>query len=260
MAIHQCIEQSPTMEGVYLLSPYMPECTHEEAYLQVRTKEDRVMSDDLVNLLPDLPDGTPHAQEWQLRKQTANRFCLDLAQSQTTTRILDLGCGNGWFSAKMTALPQVYVVGLDLNLPELQQAQKLFGSPKLTFCYGDILTGLFTPESFDRVVLNAACQYFPSIEKLVTVLFDVLTPTGEIHILDSPFYESQDVESARKRTQAYYQQLGHPEMAHYYFHHTFQELAPYSPIYKYRKASIWQRLLRQNRSQFPWVVIRKKRE
>lgn len=251
------IDQAPTSEGVYLLSPYIPERTHEEAYLQVRAKENRVLSDEYVKMLPDVPSDFPQMQEWSLRKETAERFCRDLAQQKAPVQILDLGCGNGWFSAKMAAIPQTNVIGLDLNLPELQQAKRLFGNYNLTFCYGDILTGLFAAESFNKVVLNASCQYFPSIKQLISTLFDVLTPTGEIHILDSPFYEVNDVESARKRTMDYYQRMGHPEMAQHYFHHTFQDLTPYSPVYKYKKGAVWQRLFTKNRSPLPWIILRK---
>ncbi|MVM30915.1 methyltransferase domain-containing protein [Spirosoma sp. HMF4905] len=255
--LRQFLEQMPTASGVWLLSTYVPDHTHEEVYLQVRTKENRVLSDELVRQLPDLPKGAPHYAEWQLRKQTAERFCTDLAQVKKPLQILDLGCGNGWFSAKLAKISQVRVVGLDLNLPELQQAHRLFSQENLLFCYGDILTVLFQPQSFDKVVLNAAIQYFHPIDQLIEALFRLLMPGGEIHILDSPFYEIDEVENARQRTADYYQQLGYPAMARFYFHHTFQRIAPYSPVYKNKNESFWKRLFTKNQNPFPWIIIKK---
>ena len=243
-------------EGVWLLTHYVPEQTHEEAYLKVREKEGRILSDEEVKQLPYLPKIRHNYQEWQLRKQTSERFISFLNEKKTPIRVLDVGCGNGWFTAKIAALAHIKVIGLDLNLPELEQAQRLFGNSTTAFCYGNIFENGFKKESFDKVVLNASIQYFPSLDLLFSALFRVLKPNGEIHILDSPFYQIQEVQKAKERTVAYYQSMGYPEMAAHYFHHTFQDIAVFSPIIQPEKYSFWDKLRRNPQSPFQWIVVR----
>ena len=244
-------------KGVLMLSEYSPKSTHEAIYLALREKEDRILSDELVKMLPDLPPSHTLYEEWQLRKDTANRFCEFLKKKKKPLKILDLGCGNGWFSAKMAAIENVEVVGLDLNLPELQQAQKLFGHENLQFVYGNIFENLFENQSFDLVVINAAIQYFPSVSDLFQRLFKMLKSDGEIHVLDSPFYEKNQIENAKKRTLTYYQSMGYSEMTEFYFHHTFEDLQPFSPIYDKPKFQLLNKILRKAKNPFVWVKVTK---
>lgn len=250
-------KQIQNAKGVWLLCNYVPARTHEEAYLKVREKEGRILSDEEVKQLPDLLKKHPKYEEWQLRKQTVNQFIPFLDEEKKPLRVLDVGCGNGWFTAKMASVSNVKVVGLDLNLPELEQAQRLFGNSTTAFCYGNIFEEVFKKESFDKVVLNASIQYFPSLDLLFSALFRVLKPDGEIHILDSPFYQTGEGQKAKERTAAYYQSMGCPEMAAYYFHHTFQDLAAFSPVIQPKKISLWDKIQRKPQSPFQWIVIRK---
>lgn len=251
--LEHILEKKPikNSKGVWLLTDYVPAQTHEEAYLKVREKEGRILSDEEVKQLPDLPRIRHNYQEWQLRKQTSERFISFLNDEKKPLQVLDVGCGNGWFTAKMAYLADIKVVGLDLNLPELEQAQRLFGNSATAFCYGNIFEEVFKDESFDKVVLNASIQYFPVLDLLFSALFRVLKPNGEIHILDSPFYRTQDVQKAKERTAAYYQSMGCPEMAAHYFHHTFQDLAAFSPVIQPKKYSFWDKIRRKPQSPFP---------
>lgn len=243
---------------LWLLTDYVPAQTHEEAYLKVREKEERILSDEEVKQLPDLSKKHPKYREWQLRKQTSERFISFLNDEKKPLRVLDVGCGNGWFTSKIASFPNIKAVGLDLNLPELEQAQRLFGNSTTAFCYGNIFENGFKKESFDKVVLNASIQYFPSLDLLFSALFRVLKPNGEIHILDSPFYQIQEVQKAKERTATYYQSMGCPEMAAHYFHHTFQDLAAFSPIIQPKKYSFWDKIQRKPQSPFQWIVVRKR--
>jgi SAM-dependent methyltransferase len=242
--------------GVWLLTDYTPTQTHEETYLKVREKEGRILSDEEVTQLPDLPKNRQNYREWLLRKQTSERFISFLKNEKKLLRVVDIGCGNGWFTAKMASFPHTKVVGLDLNLPELEQAQRLFGNEDTAFCYGNLFEDVFKRDSFDKAVLSASIQYFPSLDLLFSALFRVLKPDGEIHILDSPFYQTQEVQKAKERTEAYYQSMGCPEMAAHYFHHTFQDLAAFSPIIRPKKHSFWDRIRRKPQSPFQWIVVR----
>ncbi|MFN8348952.1 MAG: class I SAM-dependent methyltransferase [Spirosomataceae bacterium] len=245
-------------QGVWLLTEHIPVQTHEAAYLKVREKEGRILQDEEVKQLPSLSEKHPNYREWQLRKQTVDRFISFLKQESKPLRILDVGCGNGWFTAKMTSLAPTKAVGLDLNLPELEQAQRLFGNSVTSFCYGDIFEDVFEKESFDKVVLSASIQYFPSLTALFSTLFPLLKPNGEIHILDSPFYKADELQPAKERTAAYYQSMGCSEMTAFYYHHTLEELAEFSPVITSLSYSIRHLLLRKPKSPFPWIMLKKK--
>jgi hypothetical protein len=88
-----------------------------------------------------------------------------------------------------------------------------------------------------------------------------LRQEGEIHVLDSPLYRDQDVESAVERSREYYSKLGFPEMAKQYFHHTFSPLKVFCPTILYEPHSSLLKLkhfLNKADSPFPWLSIQKK--
>ena len=53
-------------------------------------------------------------------------------------KILDVGCGNGWFSGQLAAIASAKVYALDLNRMELEQAARIFNLHNLILCYGNI--------------------------------------------------------------------------------------------------------------------------
>ena len=115
-------------------------------------------------------------------------------------RAIDVGCGNGWFSNTLT-LNNNEVVGLDINSLELEQAARVFKKEKLAFVYGNLFK-INEPfiNQFDLIVLNASIQYFSDINELVTKLKTFLKPSGEINIIESPFYYKKESIDDKKRT------------------------------------------------------------
>ena len=92
------------------------------------------------------------------------------------------------------------MVGVDINRPELEQAERVFAAANLEFRYHDLLHDELESEKFEVVTINAAAQYFPDFDQLVERCFLHLAPGGELHILDTPFYLSRDVRQAEERT------------------------------------------------------------
>jgi len=147
-----------------------------------------------------------------------------LVTSNSTLRILDLGCGNGWMANKLAENSNWDVWAVDLNQVELEQGARLFGRENLRFAYADVLMGELPEKNFDVIVLAASVQYFQNLETLVVALRKLLNFNGAIHILDSPFYKKEVLRAAaRQRTLGYYTQLGVPEMAEFYHHHLWSE-------------------------------------
>ena len=231
-----------------------------DLYLRVREKEGRLYSDDIVRNLPSIPASHPTAGEWKARSASASRLSRYLARFPGQRRILDLGCGNGWLANLLSASGRS-VVGLDQNRYELMQAARVFSSSTdLLFVESDIFSAPFEKEVFDFVIIASSLQYFSQVAVLLETLGHYLKPEAEIHIIDSPLYRDDQVESAIKRSREYYAGLGFPEMADFYFHHALSTLAHFRPVVHYQPEPAIQRLkrlLRQADSPFPWISISK---
>ena len=196
--------------------------TKEELYISVRNAEHRVISDEILKVLPYPPQYYVHYDEWHIRARSFERFSHSLKKK--SLNILDLGCGNGWMANKLYQSGH-RVTGVDINLVELEQAVKVFGSnERLQWVYTDILKDGVTNYPFDLIVLGASCQYFHDITALTNTLRNLLVPDGTIHLLDSFFYTKSDVGAAVQRTKDYYLNIGYPQMAEYYHHHLSEDL------------------------------------
>ena len=224
----------------------------EDIYLKTRKLEGRVYKDSEAKDLPDVNAIHQHSREWKLRKKSSSRFVSYLKQQPEIHKILEIGCGNGWFSALMAReFEERTFIGFDLNKEELEQADRIFNYPNLEFVYADIFEDLPGSYShFDLIVLPSSVQYFRNLSVLLGRL-KVLT--REIHILDSHFYDREDLFDARQRSFTYYDDLGVPEMADLYFHHSREELMKFDPEYLYRpKKGLVGRIFSDP---FPWVKI-----
>lgn len=231
-----------------------PSDRFEKMYLKAREKEGRVYSVEQIQKLPQVDKTHPHAAEWEVRTKSLKAFLNYLDQREDVQRILEIGCGNGWFAAAIAAqFPEVNVVGCDLNMLELKQAEEAFNLENLDFVYANIFEDWPQQwQQYDLVVLPSSVQYFKNFKKLIEQLF---TLAGEVHIIDSPFYATDELEAARQRTARYYHDLGLPEMANSYFHHSCDALKDFNSEYLYRPPQGWRK--RFARSPFPWIKLLK---
>jgi ubiquinone/menaquinone biosynthesis C-methylase UbiE len=225
-------------------------------YIQARKKEGRFYSAKQIAMLPDIEKNHSHYSEWQMRKKSAMRFVKYLKNKKQPLKILDIGCGNGWFSHLISNVDDTEVIGIDINLTELEQAHAVFKKTNLSFGYADLYenTGL-NQLQFDIIVFNSCFQYFENVGKLLGILNGMLSEKGEIHIIDTPFYKVEEVEKAKQRTKNYYQDLGFPEMAEFYFHHRLDDLGKAKIIYKPLPSFLRQL---KKESPFYWVAIDKR--
>lgn len=237
--------------GVYYLSPINND--FEKHYLETRRKESRVLLDNEVVLLPQTKKGYVLEKEWRLRKNTTQRFQSYLAQKNINL-ILDVGCGNGWFTNIIAKEKQdAFVLGIDVNVTELEQAARLFNSKNIAFAYYDIFDeNIQFINKFNLITLNASIQYFPIFEKLILRLKQFLTPNGEIHILDSPFYKNKEITQAKERTKEYYRSIGNEKLSEFYFHHNLKSLSDFETHYK-PVTGLRKYLFSSNQSPFLWV-------
>lgn len=195
----------------------------QDQYIKVRTIEQRVYSDTTVLKFPFLPKEHEQFKEWKIRQENAFRF-IDYLKNKEIEHCLEIGCGNGWFSNLIATSISAQVIGLDINEPELNQANRLFKKSNLQFCYGNIFESSFASK-FDIIVFNASVHYFKDLIALMDCLKQLLKPNGEIHILDTMFYSNEnDRKAAKERTKLYYKNLDTTKMANFYFHHKTSDL------------------------------------
>lgn len=228
-----------------------------ERYFLLRKSEGRVYSDKEVAGLPETDHGHRHYHEWQIRKDSSNRLVKYLAKKQMPFEILEIGCGNGWLSAKLSAIPLSEVTGIDINTEELCQAKRVFSQiENLEFFNCSVQDDMVSDRRFDIIVFAASVQYFHSLEKVLNDSLRLLKPGGEIHIIDSPLYKESETSGARQRSIDYYQSVGFPEMSDQYFHHSLGELKAFSYEILFNPNSIINQL-KKNKNPFYWICIRK---
>ena len=229
-----------------------PNNDFSDLYIKVRKKEARFYSEEEIKKLPDLKSNHNHYLEWQSRKKSAIRFVEYLKNKNKLLKIVDVGCGNGWFSNLMSTVEKTEVIGLDVNLTELKQATNAFQKENLTFVYANLFEKTkLNAQKFDIIVFNSSIQYFENLAQLFQIATDLLSPNGEIHIIDSPFYKKKDILRATRRTLDYYTKLGYPEMTKNYYHHKLDDIKGFEVLYK-PKCTLVKKLIGIKDSPFYW--------
>ena len=227
----------------------------EKLYLRLREKEKRIYSNEEVVGLPEITEAHPHYDEWQMRKQSAKRLVAYLQKKQRPLKILEVGCGNGWLSHRLSAITASTVIGTDINFTEIQQAARVFQHvPNLHFTYTAIDAGTFEEKQFDVIVFAASIQYFPSLHTIIDAAMKLLKPNGEIHVLDSHFYSQTELTAARSRSLLYFRAAGFPEMMDFYFHHCLDDIEHHHYSLLYDPNSLFNKFSR-NKNPFPWIII-----
>lgn len=254
--ITNALKQLIKADGLYLSDISSETNDFESFYLSVRESEKRLLSDKEVARLPLLRNN-PHAREWKKRARSAKRVSKYF-MAKPSGNLLDLGCGNGWFSSLLAKNNQLEIVGMDVNFSEIQQASRVFHQPNLRFVYGDIFHSVFPKNTFDYITINAVVQYFEDLDLLINNLFELLKPNGEIHFIDSPFYNLEELAGARERTVKYYNEKGFPEMSQYYFHHSRAEISNFDPelLYVYKPKRKILKFFGRPDIPFPWIKIK----
>lgn len=222
-------------------------------YIDVREKEERVYTDKVVKELPVIAKAHHYYKEWKLRQKSTKRIIEYLIAKNESLKILDLGCGNGWFSNQLSQIPSSEIFAVDVNALELEQAARVFKKSNLKFIYADIFSSkMDILQDFDIITVNSCFQYFENSKKTLNRLKEKLKPDGELHIVDSPFYKASEIKEAKERTRIYYENIGVPEMTNNYFHHKVECLRGFEILYQPKK-NITKRILGKKDSPFMWL-------
>jgi len=226
----------------------------EQEYLSLRDKEGRIYSDEVVVQLPFVSKSHHLKNEWKIRGRSCKWLVNNFSRQNKPYRILEIGCGNGWLSNQLANIPNVKVVGMDINTVELEQANRVFKRANLQFIYGDIRE-MRLNEKFDAIVFAASFQYFESVGEILNACFDQLKESGEVHIIDTPFYNVEERDQAKERSKAYFNANSAPGMTDFYFHHSMASLELYKYRMLYNPKSFINKVFKIN--PFPWICISK---
>lgn len=239
----------------------MPSTLHhtdsfELNYLRLRMREGRVYSDLELEHLPDIPKSHPLSREWLIRKSSCRRLKKYVESKKQDLQILEIGTGNGWFANQLAQINGTNVLGIDINSEELEQAKRVFINKKnLQFTYGDIREGTLESLRFDIIFFAASFQYFPEPSSILHICMEHLNFNGEIHLIDTLFYDQLNSWQARERSKDYFEQMQCPEMEDYYFHHRYHDLTSFKYETLYHPLN--NRFIKFSRNPFPWIRIRK---
>ena len=254
-----------TKNNVYYLTEPEHHKPREELYIHVRRKEKRIYRGNHLKYLPRVGTQDVHYTEWLIRGKSCDRLIRYLSAKSQSIVLLDLGCGNGWLSGKLSGIQDCTVFAVDLNAYELEFGAQIFAERKhLIFIYWDIFEEILPVDSFDTIILASSVQYFKALHVLLKRCRNLLRNDGEIHIIDSPFYAATSIQEAKLRSNIYYSELGFPEMTEQYHHHLLSDLDAFDPVCLYNPGSFINILLRKlpamYLSPFHWIKIEKSNE
>ncbi|WP_259068667.1 class I SAM-dependent methyltransferase [Mucilaginibacter sp. X4EP1] len=229
-----------------------PNVAFEKLYLKVRDHEKRGISDEQLQQLPDIDTSHIHYTEWQVRKRSSERLKTYLKKQKRPLNVLEIGCGNGWLCSKLADIPNTNVTGLDINITEIDQAKRVFKKLNLEFVASEFKPGLFK-QNFDIILFAASLPYFKNLDEILNNSLISLADNGEIHILDTHFYESDGVNGAIERMENYYTAMGFPEMSACYYHYTLNDIQQFNPEILVNPRSFFNKIIKKE--PFYWLTI-----
>jgi SAM-dependent methyltransferase len=131
--------------------------------------------------LPRSVHGLDGAPEWP----TLRALLPDLKG----LRVLDLGCGFGWFCRYARSAGATSVTGLDLSERMLARARNETADGAISYARADLEQLTLAPGSFDLAYSSLALHYIEKLERLLAQLHAALVPGAKfIFSVEHPIY------------------------------------------------------------------------
>lgn len=93
-------------------------------------------------------------------------------------RVIDLGCGYGWFCRSARAAGASEVLGVDLSAKMLDRARELTDDTNIKYLLGDLEQLALPAQTFDLVYSSLTLHYLADITPLFTAIHQALKPGG----------------------------------------------------------------------------------
>lgn len=126
-------------------------------------------------------EGLDGAPEWPALRA--------LLPDLTNLRVLDLGCGCGWFARWARENGAAAVTGVDISANMLERARNSTSDEGITYLQADLEGLRLSPESFDVVYSSLALHYVVALPSLLAQIHATLTPGGHfIFSVEHPIF------------------------------------------------------------------------
>jgi SAM-dependent methyltransferase len=95
-------------------------------------------------------------------------------------RVLDLGCGYGWFCRWARAAGAAQVLGVDVSERMLQRARADTAGPGITYLRADLEQPDLPPGAFDLAYASLSLHYVSALDRLLASVHQRLAPGGSL--------------------------------------------------------------------------------
>ena len=147
------------------------------------------------------------------------RLVLDALDAQPGERVLDVGCGPGFYVSDLLRLvgPQGWVTGIDTAPAMLSAAVKRTEChPNLTFVQAGATAIPASDGEFDSLLSVQVLEYVPEVADALTEFYRVLRPGGRLVIWDVDWttvsWRSHDSGRMSRMLAAWDKHLSHPAL------------------------------------------------
>src|SRR5205085_5331612 len=110
------------------------------------------------------------------------------ANPRTGTKVIELGCGPGFYSRKLAQrFPQLVVLGVDRSESQLRSARQRASAKNVANCFFQQVNALalrFEDASFDVLIASRILTVLPDHQRAVAEMFRVLKPGGRCFIAE----------------------------------------------------------------------------
>jgi SAM-dependent methyltransferase len=131
--------------------------------------------------LPRSIEGLAGAVEWPLLRE--------LLPNLNGLRILDLGCGFGWFCRWARANGAASVTAVDVSARMLERARAATDDPAIDYVQADLESFQVPAASFELVYSSLAFHYLENLKRLLSAVHDGLTANGKlVFSVEHPIY------------------------------------------------------------------------
>lgn len=108
------------------------------------------------------------------------RILMDYLELRDGDRVIDLGCGFGFYLMVMNRLRSVELYGFDQELERLQRAHSEVEAARVI--QGDLYDLPFEPASFDKVLLSEVLEHLERDSEALRAIYRLLRPGGVLAI------------------------------------------------------------------------------
>jgi SAM-dependent methyltransferase len=109
------------------------------------------------------------------------RTVLEYLDIQPGDRVLDCGCGLGWFLRVVEEVRPCRLSGVDSDLPRLASARREL-SPRTGVAAGDVTRLPYADATFDKIILSEVLEHLPDDRAGLREVRRILKPGGLVAI------------------------------------------------------------------------------